>query len=283
MAAHRLTYSVVLMCKTLGVSKSGFYKWKKEAPERGLREQERVNNIKEVHSDSRGTYGSPRVEQELRKRGINYNHKSIEKLMQQNGLRSKQSKKFKATTNSKHKMPVAENVLQRDFHKTTANQAWVSDITYIWTDEGWLYLVVFIDLWSRRVIGWSMSDRMQSEFVRDAFLMACQRRNMSVNDLLVHSDRGSQFASDLFKGILAEMICKQSMSRKGNCWDNAVAESFFGSLKKELIHHERYKTREQARTAIFDYIEVFYNRNRIHSTLNYLTPEEFERKMETAA
>jgi putative transposase len=267
----------------LGVSKSGFYKWLRECGQRGAKKQERLKKIKQVHAKSRGTYGSPRVQEALRKEGINYNHKSVETLMRQNGLRSKQSKKFKATTNSKHTWTVAENVLQRDFTKTDPNQAWVTDITYVWTDEGWLYLVVFIDLWSRRVLGWSMSDRMQSEFVREAFLMACKRRNMSVQDLLVHSDRGSQYASDLFKNILAEKICKQSMSRKGNCWDNAVAESFFGSLKKELVHHERYRTREQARAAIFDYIEIFYNRIRIHSSLNYLTPEEFEQKMETAA
>jgi putative transposase len=242
-----------------------------------------MENITEVHEDSRGTYGSPRVHQELRKRGFNYNLKSVASLMRSAGLRSKQSRKFKATTNSKHNLKVAENVLQREFHKPKANQAWVTDITYIWTDEGWLYLVVFIDLWSRRVLGWSMSDRMQSEFVCEAFTMACQRRKSVVSGLLVHSDRGSQYASDLFKKILAEKVCNQSMSRKGNCWDNAVAESFFGSLKKELVHHMRFTSREEARIAIFDYIEVFYNRNRIHSSLNYLTPEQFEQKMETAA
>jgi len=271
------------MCNVLGVSRSGLYKWLKESPERGRQKRERLEKITQVHSKGRGTYGSPRVLEELRKQGINYNHKSVENLMRQNGLRSKQSKKFKATTNSKHKLQVSENVLERDFNKTRANQAWVTDITYLWTDEGWLYLVVFIDLWSRKVVGWSISERMQSEFVGEAFLMACGRRNMPLPDLLVHSDRGSQYASDLFKKILAEKICKQSMSRKGNCWDNAVAESFFGSLKKELVHHVRFTNREQARAAIFDYIEIFYNRIRIHSSLNYLTPEEFEQKMETAA
>jgi putative transposase len=271
------------MCKVLDVSKSGYYKWLSERDSRGARQAVRLEIIKKIYMEARGTYGSPRVQKELERRGFKYNHKSVETLMQRHQLRSKQSKKFKATTNSKHDLPVAEDLLQRRFKRTGPNQAWVSDITYIWTDEGWLYLVVFIDLWSRRVVGWSMSDRMQSEFVRDAFLMACQRRKVSVTDLLVHSDRGSQYASSIFRKILAEKICKQSMSRKGNCWDNAVSESFFGTLKKELVHHERFRTRKEARAAIFDYIEIFYNRIRIHSSLNYQSPEAFERKMETAA
>ncbi len=152
----------------------------------------------------------------------------------------------------------------------------MTDITYVWTAEGWLYLVVFIDLWSRRVVGWSMSDRMQSEFVRDAFLMACRKIKGKVTNLVVHSDRGSQYASEIFREALKKQGCTQSMSRKANCWDNAVAESFFGSIKKEMIHLERFETREAARKAIFDYIEIFYNKIRIHSTLNYLSPEQFE-------
>lgn len=254
-----------------------------ESPKRGLKRQKLLEQIKEIHCASRHTYGAPRVYEQLRKSGVMVNYKVVEILMRKNDVRSKQCRKFKATTNSKHNLEVAENVLHRGFFKDKPNESWVTDITYIWTDEGWLYLVVFIDLWSRRVLGWSMSERMQSEFVCEAFDMACRRRSIPVTGLLVHSDRGSQYAGKLFKKILAEKVCNQSMSRKGNCWDNAVAESFFGSLKKELVHHIRFRTREEARTAIFDYIEVFYNRNRLHSSLNYLTPEEFEQKMETAA
>lgn len=271
------------MCKVLEVSTSGFYKWRKEAPARSAKRQERVDAIVRVHEKGRGTYGSPRVVEGLREEGIIYNHKSVEKLMREEGIRSKHSKKFKATTNSKHNLPVAENVLDREFQQPGPNQAWVSDITYVWTDEGWLYLVVFIDLWSRKIVGWSMSERMQTQLVLDAFQMACSRRQVSMQELIVHSDRGSQYASHLFRKLLAEKVCKQSMSRKGNCWDNAVSESFFGTIKKEMIYHEKFKTREAARIAIFDYIEIFYNRNRIHSALNYLTPESFEQKIEQAA
>ena len=203
--------------------------------------------------------------------------------MCEEGLRSKQRQKFKATTNSKHNLPVAPNVLDRKFKQDGPNQAWVTDITYVWTEEGWLYLAVFIDLWSRKIVGWSMSERMQSQLVLDAFLMGCKRRNIDHQQLLVHSDRGSQYASNLFTKILAKKDCKQSMSRKGNCWDNAVSESFFGTLKKEMIYHQKFKTREAARQAIFDYIEVFYNRNRIHSALNYLTPSAFELQLQQAA
>lgn len=271
------------MCKTLDVSPSGYYKWRKEAPKSIARRQERVDAIAQVYNESRGTYGSPRVSAALRSIGFQYNHKSVERLMSEEGMRSKHRQKFKATTNSKHDLPVAPNILDRKFKQDGPNQAWVSDITYVWTEEGWLYLAVFIDLWSRKVVGWSMSERMQSKIVLDAFLMGCQRRNIDKQQLLVHSDRGSQYASHLFTKYLAKKGCKQSMSRKGNCWDNAVSESFFGTLKKEMIYHQKFETRKAARQAIFDYIEVFYNRNRIHSALNYLTPSAFELQLQQAA
>lgn len=209
------------------------------------------------------------------------NHKTVEELMKKNCIRAKQKKKFKATTNSKHNLPVAPNLLNREFTATKANQAWVGDITYIATEEGWLYLATWIDLWSRKIVGWSMAPRMTAAIVVDAFRMALFRQKRQAPDM-VHSDRGSQYASELFRNELKKYGCKQSMSRKGNCWDNAVAESFFGALKNELIHHEKYKTREQARLSIFDYIEMFYNKHRLHSHLNYLSPEEFEKSMETA-
>ncbi len=201
--------------------------------------------------------------------------------MKENGIAAKRRKKIKATTNSNHNLPVAENLLKRDFKASEPNQAWVGDITYVATDEGWLYLATCIDLYSRKVVGWSMSDRMTADIVVDAFRMALFRGKRGAPQVM-HSDRGSQYASDAFRKELQIHGCKQSMSRKGDCWDNAVAESFFGTLKTELVHHEKYKTREAARLSIFDYIEMFYNRRRLHSYLNYLSPEEFEKSMATA-
>lgn len=235
-----------------------------------------------IHQTSRNNYGSPRVHEELKHKGIHCNHKTVEKIMHDNGIRAKRKKKFKATTNSKHNLPVAENLLNRQFKVDMQDQTWVSDITYLCTDEGWLYLAVFIDLFSRRVVGWSMSSTMTAELVLNAFRMGIGRRVGKVTPL-VHSDRGSQYASDLFRAELKLRSCLQSMSRKGNCWDNAVAESFFSSLKLELVNHEKFKTRKEAQEKIFDYIEVYYNRQRIHSSLNYLSPEEFEMSKQNVA
>ncbi len=201
--------------------------------------------------------------------------------MKKHGIQAKRRKKFKATTNSDHNLPIAKNRLKRRFRAKKLNHAWVSDITYIATDEGWLYLSTFIDLCSRKVVGWSMSSRMTADLVVNAFRMALFRQKRKA-PRLVHSDRGSQYASEAFRKELKSHGCKQSMSRKADCWDNAVAESFFGTLKTELVHHERYKTREEARMSIFDYIETFYNKRRLHSYLDYVSPDEFERSMETA-
>jgi len=202
--------------------------------------------------------------------------------MQKHGIRAKRRKKFKVTTDSKHNLPIAENLLQRQFHVDEPNQAWVSDITYVSTAEGWLYLATFIDLYSRKVLGWSMSARINTDLVLDAFRMALSKRGTKVTPL-VHSDRGSQYASDAFRAELEFRGCLQSMSRKGNCWDNAVAESFFGTLKTEMVHHEKFRTRQEAKQKIFEYIEVFYNRQRLHSTLNYVSPEEFEEQAQPQA
>jgi putative transposase len=202
-------------------------------------------------------------------------------IMKENGIQAKQKKKFKATTDSNHNLPVAKNRLKRNFRAKKPNQVWVSDITYVRTGEGWLYLSAFIDLFSRKVVGWSMSERMTANLAVDAFRMALFRQKRQAPKV-VHSDRGSQYASEVFRKELKARGTKQSMSRRGDCWDNAVAESFFGTLKTELVHHERFSTREQARLSIFDYIETFYNRRRLHSYLNYLSPEEFEKGMETA-
>jgi transposase InsO family protein len=269
------------MCRVLRASRPGYYTWRKGGvTQRQVRQRELLKLIKEIHKESRGTYGSPRMLRELRKRGIVFNHKTVEELMKKNGIHAKTKKKFKATTNSKHNLPVAENLLDREFTVAEPSKAWVGDITYIATEEGWLYLSTWIDLCSRKIVGWSMSSRMTADIVVDAFRMGVFRQKGAPT--LIHSDRGSQYASQDFRDELTKYGCQQSMSRKGNCWDNAVAESFFGTLKNELVHHEKYKTREQARLSIFDYIETFYNKRRAHSHLNYVSPEEFEQRMQTA-
>jgi len=278
---HEEQYPIQVMCKVLNASRSTYYDWRTgRVPPRILRQQELLEEIKRIHKGSRGIYGSPKILEELRSRGIVVNHKTVEELMKKNGIQAKRKKKFKATTNSNHSLPVAPNLLKRNFTATKPNQVWVSDITYIPTMEGWLYLSTFIDLSSRKVVGWSMSSRMTADIVVDAFRMAVFRQKRQA-PAMVHSDRGSQYASEVFRDELKKHACKQSMSRKGDCWDNAVAESFFGTLKNELVHHEKYKTREEARLSIFDYIEMFYNKRRLHSYLNYVSPEEFEKSMET--
>ncbi len=195
--------------------------------------------------------------------------------MREHGITAKRVKKFKRTTDSRHTLPVADNVLARDFRAARPNQVWTSDITYVWTAEGWLYLAVFLDLYSRLVVGWAVSESLTTEFVEQAFLQGQARRGEGVTPL-VHSDRGSQYASTTFRERLAAWGCRQSMSRKGDCWDNAVTESFFGMLKTEMVHHERFGTRQEARDKLFDYIEVFYNRMRIHSATGYYAPAEYE-------
>ena len=270
------------MCRVLRASRSGYHRWRTSGvTPRQIRQQKLLEEIRRIHKESRGIYGSPKILKELRKQGIVVNHKTVEDLMKKHGIHAKRHKKFKATTNSNHNMPIAKNRLKRRFTAKKPNHAWVSDITYIPTEEGWLYLATFVDLCSRKVVGWSMSSRMTADLVVDAFRMALFRQKRKA-PRLVHSDRGSQYASEAFRKELKAHGCKQSMSRKGDCWDNAVAESFFGTLKTELVHHERYKTREEARLSIFDYIETFYNKRRLHSHLDFVSPEEFERSMETA-
>jgi transposase InsO family protein len=274
--SHRSQYSIQLLCTKLNVSRAGFYKWlTRGISNRAVKRQKLLIEIKSIHDESRGNYGSPRIGEALKKRGLHRNHKTIERVMKQNGIKAKTRRRFKVTTDSKHNLPVAENILSRQFKTEQQDQCWVSDITYIPTAEGWLYLAVFIDLYSRKVLGWSMSSLMTAEFVLNALRMAIARRGHRVNPL-IHSDRGSQYASDLFTAELKLRSCKQSMSRKGNCWDNAVAESFFSTLKTELVHQEKFESRQEAQAKIFDYVEVFYNKQRLHSTLNYMTPEEFE-------
>jgi len=264
------------MCEVLEVSPSGYYAWRKrpESATAGRRRRLTVI-IQAIYEESRQNYGSPRVFKELQARGEPCNVKTVARIMRENDIVAKRRRKFKVTTDSNHRLAVAENLLDRQFTVTAPNRVWVSDITYIPTWEGWLYLATVQDLFSRKIVGWSMQPRMTWQLVIDALEMAVDRRRPEPG-LLCHSDRGSQYASDDYQAVLARhgMIC--SMSRKGNCWDNAVMESFCSTFKTELNYHENFHTRDEARRAVFEYIEMFYNRIRRHSTLGYLSPVDFE-------
>lgn len=273
---HRHQYPVQRMCRMLDVSPSAYYAWRARPESRRVREDRRLLvEIKAIHQAKRGVYGSPRIHAELKSQGQCHGLKRVARLMRENDIRARRKRKFKVTTDSKHSHPVAPNLLQRDFEATAPNQKWVADITFIPTREGWLYLAAILDLYSRTVVGWSMASRMTRRLVLDALEMAVGRRRPGPG-LLHHSDRGSQYAcGDYQKALQAYgMIC--SMSRKGDCWDNAPMECFFHTLKTELVHHRDYRTRGEAKADIFDYIEVFYNRNRRHSALGFCTPEEYE-------
>ena len=267
------------MCRVLEASRSGFYAWRKRSEsERSKRHRELVAEMKAIHNDrDMRSYGSPRMRQELIARGHQVSENTVAKLMRDHGLRSASSRKFRVTTDSNHSQPVAENVLNREFEQSSPDRVWLADITYIWTQEGWLYLACVLDTYSRRIVGWSMGERITKELVLDALRMALGRRRPDRDGgLLHHSDRGSQYASTAFQELLRDENITCSMSRKGNCWDNALMESFFATLKKERIHLEEYATRSEARASVFDYIERFYNRLRRHSALGYVSPEQFE-------
>ena len=272
-------FEVEMMCTLLEISRSGYYAWKKRSPSKRVTRQEMiVEKIRAIHKTSRQTYGSPRIHARLRKDGICITRKCVAQLMRKNKISVKIRRRYKATTNSQHNHRIEPNLLDRRFDPaliTCTNVAWAADITYIDTLEGWLYLAVVIDLFSRKVVGWSMSHSMESKLVTDALTMAYERCKPS-SGILYHSDRGSQYAGDAARKLLRRysMVC--SMSRKGNCWDNAVVESWNGTLKTELIHRQRWQTREQVRAAVYEFIEVWYNRQRLHSTLGYRSPEEFE-------
>ena len=275
---NRGAFPVSSMCQTLGVGSSGFYSWLKrpESP-RSLKNRRLLMEIKMVHQKSRKTYGSPRIHAELSESGHACSRYRVARLMRQHGIVSKHKRKFKVTTNSVHSFPIAENLLQRRFDVFRPGQCWVSDITYIPTLEGWLYLAVTLDLFHRKVIGWSMGRWITRQLVIDALNMAIKNGGLK-SGLIHHSDRGVQYASNEFQALLKTHGIQCSMSRKGDCWDNAVAESFFHTLKVELIHGKTYNTRQEAKTAIFEYIEGFYNRQRRHSYLGYLSPDEYEKK-----
>ena len=273
---HQGVFPIRCMCETLEVSPSGYYAWRNRPECRRKREDRRlVLEIKAIHMENRGAYGSPRIHAELKARQMRHGKKRVARLMRENGIRAKQKKKFKATTDSTHSYPVAPNLLERDFSARGPNQKWLADITYIWTREGWPYLAAVMDLFSRPIVGWSMSKRMTKELVLEALAMAVKHRKPGPG-LVHHSDRGSQYACSDYQRALADhgMVC--SMSRKGDCWDNAPMESFFHTLKTELVHHRDCQTRRQAKADIFEYIEVFYNRSRRHSALGYMTPAQYE-------
>jgi transposase InsO family protein len=280
--AEKATWPIAFMCARLEVSKSGFYAWCGRPPSsRSLADQQLLGRIRAVHAESKGRYGSPRVHRELSAKGIHVSKHRIARLMRENGLRGRRRRRFRHTTDSNHAMPIAPNTLARDFTAEAPNEVWVTDITYIWTREGWLYLAAILDLYSRRVVGWSMSERMTRQLVLDALSMAVRARTPPVG-LLHHSDRGSQYASADYRAALVAAGIQCSMSRKGDCWDNAVAESFFSTLKAELVHEADWATRVEARTAIFEYLEVFYNRRRRHSSIGYVSPVAFELSYEQA-
>ena len=271
-------FSIRLMCKLLSVSVSGYYAWKDRAPSaRNERDRYLASKIKYIFDDEKSRAGAPRITRRLIKEGESVGKQRVARIMRESGLRAKASRKYKATTNSNHKLPVAPNLLQQDFSAYKANTKWVSDITYIWTEEGWLYLAVVLDLYSRKVVGWAISKRMTKQLVIDALLMALWARKPP-QGLILHSDRGSQYCSHAYQKIINTHGLQCSMSKKGDCYDNAAMESWNHSLKVEAIHGEKFLTREEAKSHVFEYIEIYYNRKRLHSKLGYETPDSFEVK-----
>jgi len=271
------------MCRVLKVSASGFYAWLKDPKgARGREDEELCEQIRKVFVDSRETYGNRRIRRELKRMSWRCSRGRIRRLMRRLGLIARRCRRFRTTTDSKHAYEVHPNLLGREFSVSGPDQVWVSDITYIWTDEGWLFLATVIDLFSRRVVGWSMSESLSRQIAIDALEMAIRARRPAPG-LIHHSDRGVQYACGDYQKIIRRAGMRPSMSRKGDCWDNSVAESFFSTLKKELIYHVKFETRGKARQEIFEFIEVFYNRQRMHSYLGYLSPAEFEAAAAKAA
>jgi len=278
---QRAKLPVRTMCRLLEVQASGYYAWTSRSPcEREARKLQLIESIRLVHQRSGGSYGSPRVHQALRKQGVICSRKQVEKLMQQEQIHSTRHRRFRIrTTDSNHEHPLAANLLDRQFEQESINQAWASDITYVATDEGWLYVASVMDLCSRRIIGWSTADHLRAELATEALSKAIGAR-CPTEQLLHHSDRGVQYACVEYQEILARHGITCSMSRSGNCYDNAMMESFFKTFKVELVYQEHYTTREEARKSIHPYIEVFYNRQRLHSSLGYRSPAEYEAELD---
>jgi len=276
---HAKRWPVVHMCRLLGVKRSSYYDWRKQSakviPAKELTLRRRM---KDLFKASRESLGSRRMAKQLRAEGFQIGRERTRKLMKALGLQVKQKRKYKITTDSKHRLPVADNVLDRQFLPTGPNQAWGTDITYLWTQEGWLYLAVVIDLYSRRVVGWAMDRRMKKALVIRALMMAVNLRRPPAG-LIHHSDRGSQYASHDYQKLLKQHGMVTSMSRKGNCWDNAPVERFFSSLKREWTGDRLYRTRREAIADVREYVAVYYNEKRLHSTLGYKTPLHYEKKL----
>lgn len=276
MEEYRSWYAVEEMAKALGVSTSGYYGWRNSQPSRQKTANEQmVFEIMQIFEKSRETYGSPRIRAELQKKWHLCGENRVARLMRKNKIRAKTKKRFNITTHSKHNYPISVNLLRGEFSASGPNRVWVTDITYIWTQEGWLYLTVYLDLYSRKVVGWSLRENMKASLVIEGLESAVTSRRPA-EGLIIHSDRGSQYAGNDFRQVLRYYKFESSMSGSGNCYDNAVAETFFHTLKTEWIYFKRYETREEAKRDIFEYIEVFYNRQRLHSTLGYRSPVEFE-------
>lgn len=275
---EKASYPVRMLCRVLEVSSSGYYAWiDRPPPAKAIEDAQLAVEIAGAHNRSRGTYGSPRVHAELRAKGRRVGKKRVERLMRQNGIQARRKRRFRRTTDSKHTQPVAPNVLARQFEAVAPNHAWVTDVTFVWTDEGWLYLAVMLDLFARRVVGWAASETNDTDLALDALGCAVRTRRPRPG-LVHHSDRGSPYASSDYRDALRDRGIIASMSRTGDCWDNAVAESFFATIKTELIDHARYATRSAAIASIGDYIDQFYNIARRHSHLGYISPIEFELK-----
>jgi putative transposase len=276
-AEHENAYAVATMCRALEVSVSGYYAWRERKPsQHEQRDAELLTHIRQIYEQGRGMYGSPRVHGKMQERKIPCSRKRVARLMRENGLFSRRKVRYRArTTDSNHKRPIAPNLLKRDFSATAPNQKWVGDIVGIWTREGWLYLAALLDTYSRRIIGWAMSALRDEALVTDALRMALAYRELTT-DLIHHTDRGSQFTADDYLALLAQHGISVSMSGKGDPYDNAMIESFFSTLRAECTEQQLFDTRAQARVVLFDFIEVFYNRQRIHSALGYLCPVCFE-------
>ncbi len=279
---HQHEFSVRCMCRVLNVSTSGFYAWRQRRQSaRKMANDKLLPQIKKIHEESRRTYGSPRIHMLLAEQGVSCGIHRVARLMRKHGIQARGKRRFKRTTNSAHAYPVVQNLLNRQFTADAPNRKWVGDITYIPTGDGWLYLAVVMDLYSRRVVGWAMDKRMKQNLTLSALHMAITQRRPK-SGLLHHTDRGSQYAANQYQSVLKQHHMQVSMSRRGDCYDNAAMESFFATLKAELEHYGRYVTRRQARTEIFEYIEVFYNRQRRHSSLGYLSPLQFEQRIVTS-
>ena len=279
---HKNHWPITLQCDVLQVSSSGYFERQSRrrtdqsgANSQGINDEALLAHIKAVHADSKGEYGWPRIWRELQASGVRVWKERVRRLMKEHGIKARGKRKFVVTTDSKHKLPIAPNLLNRNFQPATPDRVWTSDITYIQTDAGWLYLAVVLDLYSRQVVGWSMQPHMQTDLVTDALRMAWFRRRPEPG-LIFHSDRGSQYCSHAFQQVLASYGMKSSMSRKGNCWDNAPTESFWGSLKVGRLYGMRFETRRQAMDEVIDWL-TYYNHKKLHSTLNYISPMQFEK------